>query len=283
MSVHMHYGVYLSSVGEYSNPTLLAELAHEAEGEGWDGIFIWDHIGQPNAAVDPWVALAAMAMKTKRVKLGPIVTPVARRRPWKLARETVAIDQLTNGRLILGVGLGWSPQEFEVFGEESDPRIRAEKWDEGLDVLVGLWRGEPFSYDGKHYRVRDACFLPRPVQSPRIPIWACGAWSHKKAPFRRAARWDGVVSILDPGESRPISPAEVNDIKAYIEGHRAGNDLFDIVVILWSQGGHTQKEIQETARYEEAGATWWLEDLSTERFSSLENVRERLHKGPPGI
>jgi len=186
----MNYGIYLPSVDEFSDPALLAELAYEAEEEGWDGVFIWDHIGQPNAAADPWVSLAAIALKTKRVKLGPIVTPVARRRPWKLARETVTMDHLSNGRLILGVGLGWSDQEFEVFGENSEARIRAEKLDEGLEVLAGLWSGETFSFSGKHFQVKEACFTPQPIQSPRIPIWACGAWGDKKAPFRRAARWD---------------------------------------------------------------------------------------------
>ena len=279
----MRYGIYLSVVDEFSDPVLLAELAEEAEHEGWDGVFIWDHIGQPNTAVDPWVALAAMAMKTERVKLGPIVTPVARRRPWKLARETVSIDHLSGGRLILGVGLGWSHQEFEAFGEEGDPKIRAEKLDEGLAVLTGLWSGEPFSYSGKHCHVEDACFRPRPVQSPRIPIWACGAWPNKKAPFRRAARWDGAVAIVDPAENRPISPAEVDAIRAYSKQHRPNSDFFDIVVILWSEGGHTSKERQETAEYAEAGATWWLEDLSTERFSSLKEVRDRLRNGPPGM
>jgi alkanesulfonate monooxygenase SsuD/methylene tetrahydromethanopterin reductase-like flavin-dependent oxidoreductase (luciferase family) len=197
----MNYGVYLSSVGDYSNPSLLADLALEAEEYGWDGVFIWDHIGQPNAAADPWVALAAMAMKTKKVKLGPIVTPVARRRPWKLARETATLDHLSNGRLILGVGLGWSANEFEAFGENGEPRIRAQKLDEGLDIITSLWRGKPFSYHGEHFQVKEACFLPSPIQTPRIPIWACGAWGDKKAPFRRAARWDGAIAILPPGEN----------------------------------------------------------------------------------
>jgi alkanesulfonate monooxygenase SsuD/methylene tetrahydromethanopterin reductase-like flavin-dependent oxidoreductase (luciferase family) len=112
----MHYGVYLSSVGECSDPRLLANLAYEAEQAEWEGVFIWDHIGggQPNVAADPWVVLAAMAVKTERIKLGPIVTPVARRRPWKLARETVTLDRLSGGRLILGVGLGWNHEEFLV-------------------------------------------------------------------------------------------------------------------------------------------------------------------------
>jgi alkanesulfonate monooxygenase SsuD/methylene tetrahydromethanopterin reductase-like flavin-dependent oxidoreductase (luciferase family) len=277
----MRYGVYLSIDNEYSNPNLLAELANEAEEAGWDGAFIWDHIGHPVTVVDPWIALTAMAMRTKRIKLGPIVTPVARRRPWKLARETVSLDHLTNGRLVLGVGLGYSSQEFEAFGEDGDPRTRAEKLDEGLAVLTGLWSGEPFSYSGKHYCVQAACFKPRPVQSPRIPIWVCGAWSDKKAPFRRAARWDGVIAICGTGENRAIRPDEVRAIRDYIQQHRVTNDPFDIVVILWSEGECTSEERQAVTAYEEAGVSWWLEDLSTERFS-LPDARERLHKGPPG-
>jgi alkanesulfonate monooxygenase SsuD/methylene tetrahydromethanopterin reductase-like flavin-dependent oxidoreductase (luciferase family) len=276
----MHYGIYLASVGETGGPLLLAELAHEAEEEGWEGVFIWDHIGGPQIAADPWVALTAMAMRTRSVKLGPIVTPVARRRPWKLARETVSLDHLSGGRLILGVGLGWGAEEFSTFGEDGDPRARAEKLDEGLAVLAGLWSGEPFSYGGKHYRVEDTCFLPRPLQSPHIPIWPCGAWTRYRAPFRRAARWDGVIAIADPGANRAICPNEVRAIRAYMQQHRATDDPFDVTVILWSDGNHSPAEQEETMRYAEAGVTWWLEDLSAERFP-LEEARERLRKGPP--
>jgi len=278
----MKYGVYLSSIGEYSDPWLLAELAQEAEEIGWDGVFIFDHIGQPPQAADPWVALAAMAMKTKQVKLGPIVTPVARRRPWKLARETVTFDHLSDGRLILGVGLGWSDQEFTAFGEAGELRTRAEKLDEGLAVLDGLWSGEPFSFSGQHFQVDNACFLPKPVQIPRIPVWVCGAWGEKKISFRRAARWDGVIAILTPEQDRAILPEEVSAIKAYTQRYRAESEPFDIVVILWSAGDHTADEWQATTKYTEAGVTWWLEDLSTDRFSTLKEVRHRLRKGPPG-
>jgi alkanesulfonate monooxygenase SsuD/methylene tetrahydromethanopterin reductase-like flavin-dependent oxidoreductase (luciferase family) len=277
----MQYGAYFSSVGEYSDATLLATLAYEAEESGWDGAFIWDHIAQPHAAADPWVSLAAMAVNTKRIKLGSIVTPIARRRPWKLARETITLDHLSKGRLILGVGLGWGSTEFDTFGEDGDPKIRAEKLDEGLDVLTGLWSGQPFSYCGKHYHIKDALFLPRSFQLPRIPIWVCGAWSGKKAPFRRAARWDGVVAIC--AEDRAILPDEVDTIKGYIARHRPTQNPFDIVVILWAEGRHTPDEQKEITRYENAGATWWLEDLSLERFQSIEDARKRLHKGPPGV
>ena len=278
----MHYGVYLSIVGEYSSPSLLAELAHEAEGEGWEGVFIFDHVGKPSSAVDPWVALAAMALRTKQVRLGPIVTPVARRRPWKLARETVSLDQLSNGRLTLGVGLGWSPEEFEAFGESGDPKVRAQKLDEGLAILAGLWSGQPYSYSGTHYQIRDAQFLPQPVQVPRIPVWVCGAWPDARAPFRRAARWDGVIAILNPNLNRAITPQEVRDIHAYIEQRRTSRGPFDVVVILWTEGDGTAEEHDALAAYAEAGVTWMLEDLTTERYSTLLEARGRLRKGPPG-
>ena len=278
----MQYGVYFSNVDEYSSAALLASLAREAEDSGWDGVFIWDHMGKTSAAADPWVALTAMAMATQRVKLGPIITPIPRRRPWKLARETVTLDHLSNGRLILGIGLGWGSEEFAPFGENGDIKIRAEKVDEGLEVLVGLWSGETFNYRGKHYQVEDVCFLPRPAQSPRIPIWVCGAWSDRKAPFRRAARWDGVVAICGTGENRPIWPEEISDVRAYMEKHRLSRDPFDVVVILWSEGERTAEEQAEVRRYRDAGATWWLEDLSLERFATSKQARERLYKGPPG-
>ncbi len=274
----MRYGVYFSNEGDYANARLLAEMAREAEECGWEGVFIWDHIGQSSAAADPWVALTAIAMNTQRIKLGTIVTALARRRPWKLARETVTLDHLSGGRLILGVGLGWGSPEFEPFGEDASPRVRAEKLDEGLDILTGLWSGKLFSYQGKHYQVREVCFLPPPLQQPRIPIWACGAWSKRKAPFRRAARLDGVIAINGSDEDRAILPNEIRDIQSYMKTERANNEPFDIVVILWSDG----RDEEAAAQYRDAGVTWWLEDLSQERFSSIDEARQRLRKGPPG-
>lgn len=279
--IKLKFGTYFSGVGEFSNATLIANLAYEAEENGWDGAFIWDHIAQPYTAVDPWVTLAAMTMKTKRIKLGPIVTPIARRHPWKLARETVTLDHLSSGRLVLGVGLGYSNAEFDTFGEDSNQKNRAEKTDEGLDVLMGLWSGKIFNYKGKYYRIKDAQFLPRPLQSPRIPIWICGGWPKKKAPFRRASQWDGIVAICT--ENRAISPDEIAEIKRYIANYRISRDPFEIVVILWSEGIHTQEEQNEVELYENAGVTWWLEDLSIERFQTIGDVRTRLHKGPPGL
>ena len=177
----MNFGIDVPNHSAYSDPRLLVELACEAEAAGWDGFFIWDHLVRWNdrriPVVDPWITLAAIAVKTERICLGPMVTPLARRRPWKLARETVTLDHLSGGRLILGIGLGSrSTAEFKAFGDEGDPKARAAMLDEGLEVLAGLWSGHAFSYSGKYYQIEETQFRPPPVQSPRIPIWVAGTW-----------------------------------------------------------------------------------------------------------
>lgn len=278
----MHYGISTPNFGDYSDPRLLAELAREAEAAGWEGFFIWDHIKWPPSqepVADPWVALAAMAMRTEHIRLGPMVTPLPRRRPWKLARETVTLDRLSGGRLILGVGSGYFQQEeFEAFGEAGDPKVRAAKLDEGLEVLTGLWSGEPFSYDGTQYQVKNTCFIPPPVQQPRIPIWVAGTWPIK-APFRRAARWDGVLPIARDFE-KPLTPAEIRDMVAYIKEHRASGDPFEVMYGGQTSGREVAEDAAIVAPYAEAGLTWWLE-YRLPWLSSLAEVRERVRKGPP--
>src|SRR4051812_8699584 len=192
---HMKQAVNLPVIGEYSDPKLLAELAAEAEQAGWDGVFVWDALVLDSnlrpPVTDPWIALAAIAANTERVKIGTMIAQLARRRPWKVAREVVALDHLSGGRMILGVGLGFAQQaDFEQFGEEGDARVRARKLDEALDIIAGLCTGEPFSYHGDHYHIEETVFTPRPLQS-HIPIWVAGYWPNKK-PFQRAARWDGM-------------------------------------------------------------------------------------------
>jgi alkanesulfonate monooxygenase SsuD/methylene tetrahydromethanopterin reductase-like flavin-dependent oxidoreductase (luciferase family) len=209
----MYFAIDTPNFGDFADAQVLADLAREAEQAGWDGFFLWDHIGAGWEVPigDPWVQMAAMAMTTERIKLGTLVTPVPRRRPWKLAREAVTLDQLSNGRLILGVGIGGdSGHEFSCFGESPDDKLHGAMLDEGLDVLTGLWTGEPFSYQGAHYRIDGARFLPTPVQTPRIPIWVAGIWPHPR-PFRRAARWDGVCALkadegtMTPADFRPLT------------------------------------------------------------------------------
>ncbi|HEU5199002.1 MAG TPA: LLM class flavin-dependent oxidoreductase [Ktedonobacterales bacterium] len=203
----MRYGIHVPNFGDWPNPRTLAELAREAEETGWDGFFLWDHLQTDPVMpfADPWVALAAMAQQTERIRLGPLVTPLPRRRPWQVARETVSVDQLSGGRLVLGVGIGingW--REYSAFGEPTDKVLHGAMLDEGLEVLTSLWSGEPFSFQGQHYQAQDVCFLPKPVQQPRIPIWVAGIWPNKK-PFRRAVRWDGIFAHLDDGERPPIT------------------------------------------------------------------------------
>ena len=202
----MRYGVSMPNFGEHLDVGIIAALARDAEGAGWDGFFLWDHLlafsPGPVPVVDPWIALTAAALSTRGIRLGPLVTPLPRRRPTTLARQTASLDRLSGGRLILGVGSGALPYEWEYLGEEVDPRVRGAMLDEGLAVLAGLWTGEPFGYHGQHYRVGGAppeddwraIFSPPPAQRPRIPVCVGGTWPHR-APFRRAARWDGACPM----------------------------------------------------------------------------------------
>ena len=277
----MRYGLDVPNYGDYFEPRRLAELAYEAEQSGWDGFFLWDTLwaGITEPIVDPWVALAAIAMRTERIRIGPMVTPVPRRRPWKLARETVSIDHLSNGRLVLGVGLGSPPEtEYEQFGEEGDNRIRAAKLDEGLEVLAGLWSGEPFSYEGEHYRLGETVYSPRPVQRPRIPIWVGGVWPNK-APWRRAARWDGVYPIVME-EGSELTPDIMRQIVKYVGLHRDTDTPFDVVAGGSGAGNEPAREAELAAAFEEVGATWFVTPIGPS-LGSLEESRARIRRGPP--
>lgn len=283
MGTNTRYGINVPNFGRaFHNPKTLSELASDAEEAGWDGFFIWDHIILDRkwnvAFVDPWVALAAVAMKTERIRIGTLVTPLARRRPWKLARETVSIDHMSNGRLILGVGLG-VPRDFEAFGEEASSRIRAEKMDEALDVLAGLWTGEPFSYSGKHYQLAEVTFLPKPVQTPRVPIWVACMWPNKR-PLRRAARWDGVVPI-SVDYPKDLTPYDMKKIVTYTAKYRTDRRPFDICV-LGTSPSNPRKRVEMVQLYVEAGATWWLESIN-DMQGSFEEMRERIRQGPPTV
>jgi alkanesulfonate monooxygenase SsuD/methylene tetrahydromethanopterin reductase-like flavin-dependent oxidoreductase (luciferase family) len=274
----MFYGIDLPPTGDYADVRTLAALAHEAEAAGWDGFFIYDQIAPVGRAplVDPWVALSAIALSTERIRFGPLVTPLARRRPWKVARETATLDQLSGGRLILGAGLGADPAEFDDLGEPPDLRTRAALLDEGLAVLAGLWRGEPFSYSGRHYRVREALFLPPPLQSPRIPIWVGGIWPNR-APFRRAARWDGAFPHYRGMSMMP--PDALREVVAFIARQRTSTGPFDIV-IRNKAPGDPARQAEQIAIYAEAGLTWWLEGV--EGRAGIADVRARIRQGPPG-
>ena len=282
----LRYAVGLPNVREYADPGLLVDLAAEAESAGWDGVFVWDHIAREEdpsvPATDPWIALAGMAVRTQRVRLGTMVTPLARRRPWKVAREAVALDVLSGGRFTLGVGLGGGAQaEFATFGEPADPRVRAELLDEGLAILDGLWSGEPFAFQGAHHRVSGAHFLPGAVQEPRIPVWVAGRWPNRR-PFRRAARWDGVFPVFEGVASGQMAtPDQLAEAVSYARSHR-GDDggAFDVALECVSAGEDRVSEAALTAAYADAGLTWWVEALGWFR-APLAAMRERVRRGPP--
>jgi len=245
-------GLYLAPFDELAEPQALLELAVAAEAKGWDGFFLWDHIRwRPpvRAVADPWVALSAIAAHTKRIRLGPLVTPLARRRVHKVARETVTLDRLSHGRLILGVGLGSSGNgELEPFGEVSDPRERARLLDDGLARLRELWAGE---------------FEPPPMQTPRIPVWVAGRWPHRR-PIRRAAAWDGMFPIELP------NPEALAELAAEIARQRSDEPRpFDVVVDL------EPSEVFEPWR--EAGATWILTDFGPQ--PDVARVRDVIEHG----
>jgi alkanesulfonate monooxygenase SsuD/methylene tetrahydromethanopterin reductase-like flavin-dependent oxidoreductase (luciferase family) len=246
-------GIDVAPFEELSEPGLVAELAAKAERRGWDGFFVWDHVAyrEPvKALADPWITLAAVAVKTERMTIGPMVTPLPRRRPHQLARETVSLDRLSGGRLVLGVGLGSERTgEFDPdrFGEEGDPKVRARLLDEGLDRLLAYWDGE---------------FEPRPLQRPRIPVWVAARWPNRR-PLRRAARYDGLfpIDLPDPGALAALA-SEVN-------GMRASSGRFDLVV--------ANPPGTDPAPWIAAGATWCLTDLDLQPTrSEVEQAIEEL-------
>jgi alkanesulfonate monooxygenase SsuD/methylene tetrahydromethanopterin reductase-like flavin-dependent oxidoreductase (luciferase family) len=275
----MRHGLYLPNFGLYGDAAVLVELATLAEGSGWDGFFIWDHLQMPGAepAVDPWVALGAIAVSTERMRLGPMITPLPRRDIVKLARETVSVDRLSGGRLVLGAGLGWEGiPEWDAFGHEPDKRVRAEMLDEGLEVLAALWSGEPLEHRGAHYQVTTPGMAP-PVQRPRIPIWLGGGWPAKK-PFRRAARWDGIMPISPRVfEGVDLTPSDITEVRAFIGPQRTEIGAFDVVKAGSTSDG---SDTERPRAYAQAGATWWLESIFP-LGNSLEAAKARIRSGPP--
>ncbi|HEX5975072.1 MAG TPA: LLM class flavin-dependent oxidoreductase [Rubrobacteraceae bacterium] len=270
----MNYGIIIPK----GDPRTVAELAREAEEAGWDGAFYWDGISIGEMETyDPWVVMAAMAMRTGRVRIGAMLTPPARRRPWKLARETIALDHLSGGRLVLPVGLGaLDDGGFGKVGEPTDRRVRARLLDESLEILTGLWSGEPFAYEGEHYRLEEMTFLPRPVQRPRVPIWVVGAWPSKKS-MNRALRYDGLLAYTTRGE---VTPEDIREMKRYVEENRGGP--FDIVWEGETPGDDAERAASAVRPYAEAGITWWIES----RWSppnEPEDLRARIRQGPPPV
>lgn len=294
MTGKMQYAVYLPNFGHFGDARTVANLARDAEQAGWDGFFIWDHVtigawaGPNKPFVDPWVALTAAAMQTERIRLGAMVTPLPRRRPWKVARETVSLDHLSGGRLVFGVGIGLGLEEWDHLGEEADLKVRGAMLDEGLDVLNGLWSGKPFSYDGVHYHVAESTFLPAPVQQPRIPVWVA-AFSESKKPLRRAARWDGLFPLAQGANGGKLD--QLRRMIDYTLEQRTSSDPFDIVYLGHSTPDDDPAQTAElVSSIVDIGFTCWLENLSINREGpehaakwTYERLHERVLQGPPKL
>jgi hypothetical protein len=284
----MQYGFVIPG-GDFRT---FGDLASEAEAAGWDGIFIPDAVsieakGFPASDwFDPWIALAVMAQQTQRIKLGPMIAAVPRRRPWQLAREVLTLDHLANGRMILPVGLGAAEDDggFYKVGEAMELKVRAQKLDESLEIIAGLWRGKSFTFSGEHFKVQKMTMLPKPVQSPRIPIWVVGVWPKTKS-MNRVLRYDGIVPQKYRENKNTFPSITLDDIRAikqFIVEHRQEATPFDIVTEGTTPGKNRKKAVQQIHSLAEAGATWWMETMWAAP-PGKNNVLTRIKQGPPRL
>ena len=287
----MHFSVNIPNFGDFADPRAVAAVAVAAEEAGWDALFVWDHVvhnkavrrGQPFG--DPWILLTAAALATSRIRLGTLLTPVARRRPEQLARQVATLDSLSGGRVIFAAGLGAPIEdEYGSFGDIVDPVLLAERLDEGLDLLARYWSGETVNHHGRHYQVREVALLPASEQRPRPPVWIGGVWPNRR-PMRRAARWDGAVPLFTNARHGQIPPVDdVRDLVAYVHRHReaAPDRPFEFVL-----GGVTPGDpaaaLAQIEPLAEAGATWWDERQlqGSEDLYRIAPVLRRIGHGPP--
>ena len=273
----MRSGLYIPLFDELADPALVTRLSAEAEEAGWDGVFVWDQVRwrEPVLEVaDTQISLAAIADATERIRFGPLVTPLARRRPVKVARETATLDRLSGGRLTLGVGLGSDrfASEYTITGEELDERRRARMLDEGLEILEAAWSGALVQHRGEHYTVDAMRFLPRPVQRPAIPIWVAG-FPGASRPLRRAARYQGFfpANLEDTNQLAEIA-AEFASLRT--EAAEDPSEPFDIAVEL--------EPGSDPAPFAAAGATWGLVAIAWDQVS-VDQVRGVIRGGPPRV
>jgi alkanesulfonate monooxygenase SsuD/methylene tetrahydromethanopterin reductase-like flavin-dependent oxidoreductase (luciferase family) len=274
----MHYGIVMANLGDYADPHVAIRLAQAAEEAGWEAFFVWDHLGfvWGSPSSDPWVVLPAVATSTTCLKVGTVITPLARRRPQLVANALTSLDLLSGGRVVFGAGLGGVAEEFTAFGDPGDIKERAAMLDEGLMILNRLWSGETVTHHGPHYAAEDVTLAPLPLQRPRIPIWIGG----ESAPaLRRAARWDGWLAPAtnpDGSPSMAKSPARIAEMVVEIQRHRTMGAPFEVAVDGYSESGDPTLP----RAYGAAGATWWLESIHGRR-GRLEEMLARVGAGPP--
>ena len=260
------------------------KFAKTAEEASWDAFFVWE----PTYGIDAWVTLAAIAVETKKIRLGTLLSPLSRMRPWKLASEAITLDILSNGRITISVGLGAIDTGFEELGEKTDLKTRAELLDESLDIIDGLWSHNMMNYKGNHYNIKnlfDSEFFerhppPKLIQSPRIPIWVVGAWPYEKS-MRRALQYEGIIPTIKnkQGQFEDITPKHIMEINTYIQENRQEKGPFDIIIEGKSPGDDLKVSSSIIKPFADAGATWWIEsDWIT---NNLEQLFERVKQGPP--
>lgn len=299
-SAGVNRGIFLPNFGDLADPSSIVEYAVAAEAGGWDGLFLADHLidfavpalEDHRPIADPWITLSGVATRTDRLTLGSYVTPIARRHPWQVARNLATLDRLSDGRVMLGAGLGSTP-DYTTFGTEYEPRVLAARYDEALEIIDGLWSGEPFSYDGTHYTVEEAVLRPTPVQEPRIPIVIGGWWPHK-GPIHRGARWDGIMpqwpTMLQHFPNVVVENLEafyrdlIDEQRSHEEEVRAMLGYYHDVaddpgeVLLRVDLPNTPDGFVDLCR--ELGVTWLLSTPVDGSASPAENV-DRIRAGPP--
>ena len=267
----------------YTSARKVAELASLAEDAGWDGCFLGDAIW----CEDPMIALAAAAVTTRHIRLGTMIIPMPLRRPWKVASESLALDHLSDGRLILGLGAGAVWMGWQSFPDEvTDTRARAEMLDESIDILTLLYQRKQFDYDGKHYHLKltlmdEMHYPPKPIQQPRIPLWVVGIWPKKKS-MQRILKCDGVIveKMNAEGKGEEATPTDICEIKTYVDANRTLTTPFDIVVGGKTAGLDRAQLRDKLLPRQEAGLSWWIEDVIGD---SEEQVEHRIHQGPPRL
>jgi alkanesulfonate monooxygenase SsuD/methylene tetrahydromethanopterin reductase-like flavin-dependent oxidoreductase (luciferase family) len=267
----------------YTDPRTVANLAQLAEEGGWDGCFLGDAIW----CYDPMINLAAAAMVTSRIRLGTMIVPVPLRKPWKLASESLALDHLSGGRMILGLGTGATWMGWHAFPDEvTEGKARAEMLDETIDILALLYQRVQFDYEGAHYHLKLTqldlqYYPPKPVHQPRVPLWAVGIWPSQKS-MRRALKCDGIfVEKRGPGNQiEEVTPEDVSSVAAFVADNRETDSPFDIVMSGTLHKMNPQQQVTQAHTWHEAGATWWIEGLWEEDSQTVEAI---IRQGPPRL
>lgn len=275
----------------FGHARLASEFALEAELAGWDGFFVWEGVW----GEDAWITLAACAMVTQVIRLGTLLTPPSRRRPHKLAMETATLDRLSNGRIILSVGLGAVHDQsgWTEFGEVTDKKKRAERMDEALDIITRLWRGDPFTFQGKHFQAQIPIFSqpPPPVQKPRLPIWVVGAVNREKS-LKRVLKYDGFLPtfVADSGETSPevggsFTPAQMRRAVDWVLARREIPTPLDVIIERQTPGGDSAGALEILGPWLDAGATWHIESMwnVSDSINGRREILDRIRQGPPAI